>query len=146
MVTCVLGEKTYTIDFVTGRALRELGDAETAYKRLLSLAKRAEQGEAVDDEEVDMGEVLDTLVKWFCILFQGQFTPDEVFDGYPADDLTKDIVKAVIAVQQGATGVLVSFPSNPTARKVEPKEEAVKPRCRRPLWSAIRSCLRQDGE
>jgi len=75
MITCTLGETKYSIDFVSGRALREMGP-----------------------------------VRWFCILFGNQFSPDDVFDHYPVDRLIHDITFAMMAVQAQATSVLSEFP------------------------------------
>ena len=35
MITCTLGEKKYTVDFVSGRALREMEPASKMYGRLV---------------------------------------------------------------------------------------------------------------
>ena len=51
------------------------------------------------------------MVKWFCILFQNQFTPDEVLDGYPVDRLMHEIALAIMAVQTQTTDVLSDFPT-----------------------------------
>jgi len=45
------------------------------------------------------------------ILFNNQFTPDEVYDNYPADRLMHDIALALMAVQTQTTEVLDSFPT-----------------------------------
>ena len=54
---------------------------------------------------------MDVMVRWFCLLFQNQFTPDEVYDGYPVDRLMHDIVLALMAVQTQTTQVLSDFPT-----------------------------------
>ena len=64
-------------------------------------------------------EALDTMVKWFCILFNNQFTPDEVYDNYPADRLMHDIALALMAVQTQTTEVLDSFPTIPVTQEAE---------------------------
>lgn len=110
MVTCKLNGKEYHVDYITGRALRESDPAVKMYARLTEIAAKASRGEEVKDAGVTTAEALDTLVKWFCVLFNNQFTPDEVYDGYPVDSLTKDIVYALIAVQNQLTGVLNEFP------------------------------------
>ena len=58
-----------------------------------------------------VSEAMDVMVKWFCILFQNQFTPDEVLDGYPVDRLMHDIALAIMAVQTQTTDVLSDFPT-----------------------------------
>ena len=62
---------------------------------------------------------LDTMVKWFCILFGNQFTPDEVYDNYPADRLMHDIALALMAVQTQTTEVLDTFPTIPVVQEAE---------------------------
>ena len=62
---------------------------------------------------------MDTMVKWFCVLFNNQFTPDEVYDNYPADRLMHDIALALMAVQTQTTEVLDSFPTIPAALEAE---------------------------
>ena len=34
MITCKLGDKTYTVDFIAGRALREMGPALKVYSQI----------------------------------------------------------------------------------------------------------------
>ena len=87
MVTCTLREKKYSVDFVSGRALREMEPASKMYGKLVALSKAAVEGQDVSDEKLTIPEALDTMVKWFCILFGGQFSPDDVYDHYPADRL-----------------------------------------------------------
>ncbi|NLO83813.1 MAG: hypothetical protein GX096_00030 [Clostridiales bacterium] len=58
-------------------------------------------------------------IVWFCILFGNQFTPDEVYDNYPADRLMHDIALALMAVQMQTTEVLNTFPTKPIAQEAE---------------------------
>ena len=67
--------------------------------------------EIPDDAKFTISEAMDVMVKWFCILFQNQFTPDEVLDGYPVDRLMHDIALAIMAVQTQTTDVLSDFPT-----------------------------------
>jgi len=119
MVTCTLGDKKYCVDFVSGRALREMEPASRMYGRLSALAKAAVEGQEVSNEKLTIPEALDTMVKWFCILFGNQFTPDDVYDHYPADRLMHDIALAIMAVQAQTTEVLDSFPTKPVAQEAE---------------------------
>ena len=64
-------------------------------------------------------DALDTMVKWFCILFGNQFTPDEVYDKYPADRLMHDIALALMAVQTQTTEVLDTFPTIPVSQEAD---------------------------
>ena len=86
MITCTLGEKKYTVDFVS---------------------------------QLTVTDALDTMVKWFCVLFNNQFTPDEMYDNYPADRLMHDIALALMAVQTQTTEVLDSFPTIPVVQEAE---------------------------
>ena len=119
MVTCTLGDKKYSVDFVSGRALREMEPASRMYGRLSALAKAAVDGQDVSDEKLTIPEALDTMVKWFCILFGTQFTPDDVYDHYPADRLMHDIALAIMVVQTQTTEVLDSFPTKPVTQEAQ---------------------------
>ena len=119
MITCTLGEKKYSVDYISGRALREMGPASKMYARLVKLAGDATDGKDVSDEKLTIPEALDVLVKWFCILFNNQFSPDDVFDHYPVDRLIHDIALAIMAVQTQTTEVLDAFPTIPTTREAD---------------------------
>ena len=107
MITCKLGEKVHSIDFVTGRALREMDSAWGAYTRIIKATEDPESADA----SVTFQTELDALVKWFCVLFGNQFTPDEFYDGYPVDRTVHDIVLALLAVRSQTTEVLDTFPT-----------------------------------
>ena len=112
MITCTLGDKKYTIDFVSGRALRELEPAAQMYAKIVRLSQLAVKGEEIpEDSKFTIAEAMDIMVKWFCLLFGNQFTPDEMLDGYPVDRLMHDIALAVMAVQTQTTDVLSDFPT-----------------------------------
>ena len=119
MVTCTLGEKKYSVDFISGRALREMEPASKMYGRLVALSKAAVEGQDVSTEQLTIPEALDTMVKWFCILFGNQFSVDDVYDHYPADRLMHDIALAIMAVQTQTTEVLDSFPTKPVAQEAQ---------------------------
>ena len=70
MVTCTLGDKKYSVDFISGRALREMEPASKIYGKLVALSKAAVEGQDVSDEKLTIPEALDTMVKWFCIAEQ----------------------------------------------------------------------------
>ena len=38
MITCTLGEKKYTVDYITGRALREMEPAAKMYAKIVAVA------------------------------------------------------------------------------------------------------------
>ena len=112
MITCTLGKQKYTVDFVSGRALREMEPAAKMYARIVSLSNAAVKGEPIpENENLNISDAMDTMIRWFCILFGNQFTPDEVLDYYPVDRLMHDIALALMAVQTQTTGVLDEFPT-----------------------------------
>ena len=112
MITCTLGDKKYTIDFISGRALREMGPAMEAYQKIFKAGEAVKTGVVPEEiANVKVEEVYDALVKWFCLVFGNQFTPDDMYDHYPADKMVSDIVLAMLAVQAQTTEVLDSFPT-----------------------------------
>lgn len=115
MITCTLGEKRYSVDFISGRALREMGPAWDMYAKLSAVAADAVAGRSTKPKEGDTAPTvetaLDVLVKWFCLLFGNQFCPDDVYDHYPVDRLMHDIVLVLLAVQTQTTEVLSEFPT-----------------------------------
>ena len=120
MITCTLGERKYTVDFISGRALREMEPAAKMYGKIVAISNAALKGETVPDtEQLTINDAMDVMIKWFCLLFQNQFTPDEVLDGYPVDRLMHDIALAIMAVQTQTTEVLDSFPTKPVAQEAQ---------------------------
>ena len=121
MLTCNLNGKKYSVDFVSGRVLREIEPALKMYGRIVAISTAAEKGEITPDaDKLTIPEVMDVLVKWFCILFGNQFTPDEVYDGYPVDRLMHDIAQALIAVEAQTTEVLSEFPTKAAKTETNP--------------------------
>lgn len=112
MITCTLGAQKYTVDFINGRALREMEPAAKMYSRIVTISNAAVKGEPIPEgEQVEIAEAMDTMIRWFCILFGNQFTPDDVLDGYPVDRLMHDIALALMAVQTQTTEILSEFPT-----------------------------------
>ena len=112
MITCTLGEKKYSVDFISGRALREMEPAAKMYSRVVAIANAAAKGEILPDaEQLTIPEALDEMIRWFCILFNNQFTPDELLDNYPVDRLMHDIALTLMAVQSQTTSILSEFPT-----------------------------------
>jgi len=127
MITCTLGEKKYSVDFISGRALREMEPAAKMYSRVVAIANAVAKGEILPDaEQLTIPEALDEMIRWFCILFNNQFTPDDVLDGYPVDRLMHDIALALMAVQTQTTEILDEFPTKAAEEKT-PIVEPVKP-------------------
>ncbi|MHC1786134.1 MAG: phage tail assembly chaperone G [Christensenellales bacterium] len=109
MFTVELSGKKYRIDKVTAKTLRDIGAAQEVFRRWTK-----------DPEGVDMKKDMDSLVGWFCTLCGGQFTPDEVYDNYPADRIITDIGLALAAVNAQATEVLKEFPTSDSSKKKAP--------------------------
>ena len=117
MITCTLGDKRYHVDFVSGRALREMEPAAKMYGRIVAISNAALRGETSEEaQNLSIAEAMDEMIKWFCILFGNQFTPDEVLDYYPVDRLMHDIAFALMAVQTQTTHVLNEFPMTKSTR------------------------------
>jgi len=123
MITCTLGDKKYTIDYVTGRALREMEPAAKMYSKIVAISNAAVKGEQIETDGLTIGEAMDVMIKWFCILFGKQFTPDDVLDLYPVDRLMHDIALALMAVQTQTTNILNEFPTK-AAQTQTPETES----------------------
>ena len=81
MISCTLNGKKYTVDFVSGRALREMEPAAQMYGRIVAISNAALKGEMPEDaKNLSIGEALDVMIRWLCLLFGNQFTPDDVLD------------------------------------------------------------------
>ena len=112
MISCTLNEKKYTVDFVSGRALREMEPAAQMYGRIVAISNAALKGEVPEDaKNLSIGEALDVMIRWFCLLFGNQFTPDDVLDYYPVDRMMHDIALALMAVQTQTTEILDESPT-----------------------------------
>ena len=121
MISCTLNGKKYTVDFVSGRALREMEPAAQMYGRIVAISNAALKGEMPEDaKNLSIGEALDVMIRWFCLLFGNQFTPDDVLDYYPVDRMMHDIVLTLMAVQTQTTEILDEFPTK--AAKMEEAE------------------------
>lgn len=121
MISCTLNGKKYTVDFVSGRALREMEPAAQMYGRIVAISNAALKGEVPEDaKNLSIGEALDVMIHWFCLLFGNQFTPDDVLDYYPVDRMMHDIALALMAVQTQTTEILDEFPTK--AAKMEETE------------------------
>ena len=124
MIIIKLGEKNYHIDFISGRALRELEPAAKMYARIVSISNAAIKGEEIpEDEALTISEAMDVMVKWFCLVFGNQFTPDELLDRYPVDRLMHDIALTLMAVQTQTTSILSEFPTKAAPDQPKPTTE-----------------------
>ena len=121
MISCTLNGKKYTVDFVSGRALREMEPAAQMYGCIVAISNAALKGEVPEGaKNLSIGEALDVMIRWFCLLFGNQFTPDDVLDYYPVDRMMHDIALALMAVQTQTTEILDEFPTK--AAKTEEAE------------------------
>ncbi len=126
MITCNLGGQKYTVDFVSGRALREIEPAAKMYGRIVALSNAAIKGEMpADADQLSVADAMDEMIKWFCILFGNQFTPDDVLDKYPVDRLMHDIALALMAVQTQTTNILDEFPTKAAKTEGVPQSEEI---------------------
>lgn len=125
MISCTLNGKKYAVDFISGRALREMEPAAKMYSRIVAISNAAVKGEEIPEEnKLTITEAMDEMIRWFCILFGNQFTPDEVLDGYPVDRLMHDIALALMAVQTQTTEILDEFPTKAVKTETATAEEA----------------------
>ena len=121
VITCKLGEKNYCIDFISGRALRELEPAAKMYARIVAISNAAVNGEETPEEDaLTISEAMDVMVKWFCLVFNNQFKPDELLDNYPVDRLMHDIALTLMAVQSQTTSILSEFPTKAAPEAAKP--------------------------
>ncbi len=51
MITCTLKDKKYVVDFVSGRALREMEPAAKMYAKIVVLSNAAVKGEEIPQSE-----------------------------------------------------------------------------------------------
>lgn len=127
MITCKLRDKTYHVDFVTGRALREIEPAMKVYRQISEQSERVVKGENIPlEEQINIQEAMDVMMKWFCLVFQNQFTVEEMLDGYPVDLLMHDIALTLLAVQSQTTEVLDEFPTMAAQPETETETETAK--------------------
>ena len=118
MISCTLNGKKYNVDFVSGRALREMEPAAQMYGRIVAISNAALKGEVPEDaKNLSIGEALDVMIHWFCLLFGNQFSPDDVLDYYPVDRMMHDIALALMAVQAQTTEILDEFPTKAAKRE-----------------------------
>ena len=122
MITCTLKDKKYAVDFISGRALREMEPAAKMYAKIVALSNTAVKGEEIPQEEqISVTDAMDVMIRWFCLLFGDQFTVDDVLDHYPVDRLMHDVALALMAVQTQTTGILSDFPTKAATPQTEAK-------------------------
>ncbi len=125
MITCTLKDKKYAVDFISGRALREMEPAAKMYAQIVALSNAAVKGEEIPQEQqISVTDAMDVMIRWFCLLFGNQFSPDDVLDGYPVDRLMHDIALALMAVQTQTTEILSEFPTKAAKEPASPPKTA----------------------
>lgn len=105
MFTVKLGEQMKTVPYVTALALREV-------KKPLEILKAMDDEVNAGNSEgrvLEPGE-MDVLVGWFSLFMQKAFSPEEIYEKYPADVLLRDIRIAAMSVQQHVSEALKGFP------------------------------------
>ena len=104
--------KLYNIPSTGLRFFTVYGPAGRPDMAYFGFTNKLIKGETIQtDDQISIPEAMDVMIRWFCILFGNQFTPDEVLDYYPVDRLMHDIALALMAVQTQTTGVLDEFPT-----------------------------------
>ena len=122
MITCTLKDKKYAVDFISGRALREMEPAAKMYAKIVALSNAAVKGEEIPQEQqISVTDAMDVMIRWFCLLFGNQFSLDDVLDGYPVDRLMHDISLALMAVQTQTTEILSEFPTKAAKEPASPQ-------------------------
>ena len=125
MITCTLKDKKYAVDFISGRALREMEPAAKMYAKIVALSNAAVKGEEIlQEQQISVTDAMDVMIRWFCLLFRNQFSPDDVLDGYPVDRLMHDIALALMAVQTQTTEILSQFPTKAAKEPATTQTEA----------------------
>ena len=63
MITCTLGKQKYTVDYVSGRALREMEPAAKMYARIVALSNAALKGEMpADADNLSIADAMDVMI------------------------------------------------------------------------------------
>ena len=76
------------------------------------------------EQQISVTDAMDVMIRWFCLLFENQFGPDDVLDGYPVDRLMHDIALALMAVQTQTTEILSEFPTKAAKEPASPPKAA----------------------
>ena len=64
MITCTLSGKRYHVDFVSGRALREMEPAAKMYGRIVAISNAALRGETSEEaQNLSIAEAMDEMIK-----------------------------------------------------------------------------------
>ena len=125
MITCTLKDKKYAVDFISGRALREMEPAAKMYAKIVVLSNAVVKGEEIlQEQQISVTDAMDVMIRWFCLLFGNQFTQDDVLDYYPVDRMMHDIALALMAVQTQTTEILDEFPTKAAKEPVSPPKTA----------------------
>lgn len=119
MITCTLGEKKYTVDYITGRALREMEPAAKMYAKIVAVANAAAKGETVPEEQqFTIPEAMDVMIRWFCLLFGDQFTVDDVLTTIPSTG-SCTMWRWRLPCRRRPPASSMDFPTTPAATQAE---------------------------
>ena len=91
---------------------------------LTNMASNLEFGAGVNRALQEGAKPIEEQIRWFCLLFGNQFSPDDVLDGYPVDRLMHDIALALMAVQTQTTEILSQFPTKAAKEPATTQTEA----------------------
>ena len=112
MIECYLGNRKHTIEYVSSRALHEIEPALSVYNDVINSYESLKNGGS--RVHLSIKTSMDILIDWFCLVFDNQFSPDDVLQHYPVDRLLHDIALLLIAVQTQNTDILSVFPTKAT--------------------------------
>jgi hypothetical protein len=89
-------DKTYSLNFISGRALRKTIEMQKKFK-----------ANALDEI------ALDTMVDYVVDLFQNQFTRDEFYDGIAANKIIDTIIGCINSVIGQTSNAMGTDPASP---------------------------------
>ena len=68
MISCTLGDRKYTVDFVSGRALREIEPAMKMYTKISAISEAVVKGQEIENtDNINIPEAMDVMTRWFCL-------------------------------------------------------------------------------
>ena len=103
-------------------AANRKGITDRGHGKRKPLSNAAVKGEEIpQDQQISVTDAMDVMIRWFCLLFGNQFSPDDVLDGYPVDRLMHDIALALMAVQTQTTEILSQFPTKAAKEPTPPQ-------------------------
>ena len=98
------------------------------------------------EQQISVTDAMDVMIRWFCLLFENQFGPDDVLDGYPVDRLMHDIALALMAVQTQTTEILSEFPTKAAKEAASPPKTAEEMAWMRTVCGRLKSDYRYSKD